>query len=101
MMKHYSVDLRNIYTRESLHQTLMDALELPDYYGKNLDALMDCMTEIREDCEIEFTGLSELTDNLMEYAERFLTTLHLAAFENHHITLLFREEPASRSPIDG
>ena len=100
-MKHYSVDLRKIYTRESLHQALMDALELPDYYGKNLDALMDCMTEIREDCEIELTGLSELTDNLMEYAERFLTTLHLAAFENHHITLLFREEPASRSPIDG
>ena len=74
---------------------------IPMIEWKNLDALMDCMTEIREDCEIEFTGLSELTDNLMEYAERFLTTLHLAAFENHHITLLFREEPASRSPIDG
>lgn len=99
-MKHYSVDLRNIYTRDSLHQTLMEALDLPDYYGKNLDALMDCLTEIRDDCEIEFTGLSVLTDNLMEYADRFLTTLHLAAFEDRHITLIFREEPDTQPSLE-
>ncbi|MBP0969954.1 MAG: barstar family protein [Oscillospiraceae bacterium] len=99
-MAAYSVDLRHIYTRESLHNVLEESLGLPEYYGRNLDALMDCLTEIREDCEIEFTGLSELMDNLMEYAERLLTTLHLAAFENHHLTLVFREEPVQRPVYD-
>ena len=100
MMKRYSLDLRNIYTREALHYILKESLDLPDYYGNNLDALMDCLTDRREDCEIEITGLSDLVSNLMEYAERLLTTLHLAAFENRHITLVFREEPVKRPVFD-
>ena len=62
--------------------------------------VQDLRTPVNEDCEIEFTGLSELMDNLMEYAERLLTTLHLAAFENHHLTLVFREEPVQRPVYD-
>ena len=90
-MLRYRVDLRNIYTREALHNRLKESLDLPYYYGRNLDALMDCLTDFREDCEIEFTGLSELVKNLMEYGERLLTTLHRASFENRHLTLVFRE----------
>ena len=91
-MKRYKVDLRNVYTRESLHKVLRDSLRLPDYYGMNLDALMDCLTDMRTDSRIEFIGLSALMDNLMEYGERFMNTLHLAAFENPHLLLVFREE---------
>jgi len=29
---------------EQLHAALKEALELPDYYGNNLDALWDCLT---------------------------------------------------------
>lgn len=29
---------------EGLHQLLKDRLGLPEYYGKNLDALWDCLT---------------------------------------------------------
>ncbi len=92
MTKHYTVDLRNIYTREALHNKLMERLELPEWYGRNLDALMDCLTDMRYDCELEFIGLSSIMDNLMEYGDRMLTTLHLAAFENPHLTLVFREK---------
>ncbi|MEC1671706.1 barstar family protein [Bacillus mojavensis] len=30
--------------KEGLHDVLKDKLDLPDYYGKNLDALWDCLT---------------------------------------------------------
>lgn len=35
---------KSLKTKEILHQTLKDKLELPEYYGKNLDALWDCLT---------------------------------------------------------
>ena len=91
-MKHYTVDLGNIYTKEALHYHLAKDLGLPSYYGKNLDALMDCLTDMREDTEIEILNLSELVGNLGEYARKTLTVLHCASFENRHLTLIFREE---------
>ena len=38
--------------RRALHTYLQEALGLPEYYGKNLDALYDCLTEIGEDTAI-------------------------------------------------
>ena len=38
------------------HDYLMEALNLPDYYGKNLDALYDCLCEIEADIEIVNAG---------------------------------------------
>lgn len=40
------VDLSEVKTVEGLHAELKEALELPDYYGGNLDALHDCLTDI-------------------------------------------------------
>lgn len=33
-------------TTEAMHEELADRLEFPDYYGKNLDALNDCLSDI-------------------------------------------------------
>ena len=35
-------------SRAALHAELKDKLSLPDYYGGNLDALNDCLGELRE-----------------------------------------------------
>ena len=34
-----------ILNREMLHDTLSTALRLPEWYGRNLDALYDCLTD--------------------------------------------------------
>jgi len=34
------------------HDYLSEALNFPDYYGKNLDALYDCLCEIEADIEL-------------------------------------------------
>lgn len=39
--------------KEETHEYLKEKLELPGYYGNNLDALYDCLTEMGES-EITF-----------------------------------------------
>ena len=45
-MKTYYLDCANMYDRQSAHDYLEASPELPDYYGRNLDALADCLTEL-------------------------------------------------------
>lgn len=46
------------------HDYLMEALNLPDYYGKNLDALYDCLCEM--DCEIELINADEVDEDILD-----------------------------------
>jgi RNAse (barnase) inhibitor barstar len=38
--------------KENGHDYLMETLRLPKYYGKNLDALYDCLCEMDEEIEL-------------------------------------------------
>ena len=42
------LDGKRMDGRAALHAELRLKLDLPDYYGKNLDALNDCLGELRE-----------------------------------------------------
>ena len=46
------MQLDGILIKERGHDYLAEALDFPDYYGKNLDALYDCLCEIEADIEI-------------------------------------------------
>ena len=50
--------------KEEGHDYLMEALNLPDYYGKNLDALYDCLCEI--ECEIELINPDEVDEDILD-----------------------------------
>ena len=40
-----TLDCNGIADKKQLHQALYEALALPEWYGHNLDALFDCLTE--------------------------------------------------------
>ncbi len=46
------LDARRFKGRSRAHAYLKEALRLPDYYGKNLDALYDCLGDIGEETVI-------------------------------------------------
>lgn len=48
-----TIDTRNLTTMEQIHDHLAKELNFPPYYGKTLDALYDCLTDISEETEIE------------------------------------------------
>ncbi len=65
--------------QDNPHEYMKKELELPDYYGKNLDALYDCLTEMNKSIVIKN---SELVD------KKILDTFIDADEENPYITLL-------------
>ena len=82
-MKTVTLDGAVLASKEALHQTLAQALSFPDWYGGNLDALFDCLTDLSE--EVSITLLN--WDGLGDYGQRVKKVLLAAARENDRITL--------------
>ena len=54
----YVLDALKMKTKTEAHSYLKEVLRLPEYYGGNLDALYDCLTEM-EDVEVEIQNMPE------------------------------------------
>ena len=77
-MKVYEIDGELIASDG--HKYLKKALDFPDYYGENLDALYDCLCDLN--CEIHFK-------NAVEVKECILDTFEDAMNENENLIIKF------------
>lgn len=57
-MKQIILDGNLLADAAKVHDYLKEMLEFPEYYGKNLDALYDCLTDLA-DVEITITAPDE------------------------------------------
>lgn len=87
LMKRVVLTADKIRDKESMAAFMKAELDLPEYFGGNLDALADLLSEIREDTVFELEE-SEL-DRMPEggYCARTLNVLNIAAQENPHLHL--------------
>ena len=77
---------------EELQDYLASELSFPEYYGRNLDALYDVLTDIDEETTIEF-DLEDMDDSdFAEYLSRVIRVVRDAAEANHSICVVFSEE---------
>ena len=69
MDKEYIIDLRGVYSREELHDRIEEELPVPGWYGRNLDALYDILTEpdYGGECLIRFKGCRDLRESMPRY----------------------------------
>ena len=67
----------DITNREQLHDALSEALELPEWYGRSLDALYDCLS-VPTTIHVEHWPQED-------YLQRALTVIQDAAEENELI----------------
>lgn len=89
--KEYLVDLSDVTTRETLHDALEKALPLPEYYGRNLDALFDALTSLPEPCTILFANVSEARAAIPDYIERLREMCRDVQWENRNVQILFSQ----------
>jgi len=63
-MKRFQIDTRGIIDWESFHSYLANTLSFPDYYGRNMNAWIDCMTDFEEPIVLELQDARNFHDRL-------------------------------------
>ncbi|MDP3448882.1 MAG: barstar family protein [Eubacteriales bacterium] len=81
---------KRMTTRALAHAHLKQRLKLPDWYGSNLDALNDCLSEIGQPTRIIVRCMPHLEQALGEYGVRLIQVLQKAAAENKNLRLTLR-----------
>ena len=59
-MKNVSLDAKKMVEKEKMHDYLAKKFDLPEHYGRNLDALFDCLCEINEPTPIKLKNENAL-----------------------------------------
>lgn len=81
-MKTITIDCTPIETPAVLHEILAEKLRFPDYYGHNLDALYDCLTELEEETQLILTNWHALEYRLGDFSGKLVYVFHCAADDN-------------------
>ena len=84
------LDGKAMVDRVAAHSHLAERLELPTWYGRNLDALYDVLTEISDDTEIVLENPAAVAEQLGKYGEALLSTMQEAAESNPHLTITLK-----------
>ena len=84
-MKQIILDGNILADAAKVHDYLMKILEFPEYYGKNLDALFDCLTDLND---IEITITSPAEDGAI--FQRILRVFKSADHENNLLKLIIQ-----------
>ena len=69
----YTVDFKDVHYYLEIHKALKDGLKLPDYYGENLDALWDCLTDFIDNDDVIILNNYQFVEKASdEYAKKIL-----------------------------
>ena len=86
-MKTIVIDGGCMPDREAVHDYLARRLTLPEYYGRNLDALYDLLCGRGEPTRLVLYRQEEMLAALEQYGQNLLDTLRDAALENPALVL--------------
>ena len=84
-MEEKIIDCARIYSREDLHAVFREALTFPEWYGNNLDALYDCLTEISG--KVRLLDWETAEARLGDYGKKAKKVIAAAALRNTDLDL--------------
>lgn len=90
-MREIFLDGRKMTSRESAHLQLAEALDFPGWYGRNLDALHDCLGDISQPTQLILRHATRMQEGLGAYGVVLLRVLEDAARENENLSLVVLE----------
>ena len=68
-MSEYIIDLDGVETEEDVQDRVVDSLPLPDYYGRNLDALYDVLSEQGDEMDITIVNREGADQDIQPYID--------------------------------
>ena len=84
-MKIVILDAKKMLENERMHEYFAKKFDLPEYYGKNLDALFDCLCEINEPTLIKLKNENALdsahTESLIKLFSEVCKENEMVKFE--------------------
>ncbi|MBR4214608.1 MAG: barstar family protein [Bacteroidales bacterium] len=80
-MKKIVLNFEDISGKEQMHKYLAEEFEFPDYYGGNLDALYECLTDITVPTAVNIVKAVD------EYSERIINVITAAEEENDNLAV--------------
>ena len=87
----FVLDVSACETAEDLHRALAEGLHFPAWYGGNLDALHDCLTDLHEPTKLVVRGETALDGLLGRRANTFRRVLNDSAEENPNLIVRFED----------
>ena len=88
-MKRVIINFKKVTDRESFYDLIEQKLGTPDYFGRNLDALHDVLTE--KNITLEVRSFSHLCEVLGDYAEAFAGMLRATDEECDRLRVVIKE----------
>ena len=82
-MNNITLKLDKFNTKKELPGYLKKKLKFPDYYGENLDALFDCLTDISTDTAVDIRYDAE-----NEFQKTVLKVFSDAVSQNTHLAII-------------
>jgi len=86
-MKFAIIDGNSVTSMEEIHKSLAKQLGFPEWYGGNLDALHDWLTDLHEDVDVSIVHSDALLETLGPAFVRLSRVLTDAAEENPYLKL--------------
>lgn len=82
-MKIHTIDARNILDWHSFHDVFAKEFNFPAYYGRNMNAWNDCMSDLEECVAIQINDIGELKDKSRDIYD---SLIDCSAFINWRFT---------------
>ena len=79
-------DFERLATPEAVYDYLQQELSFPDWFGRNLDALHDCLTDISAPTRLILTGTAN------PCGQYFVRVFRDAARQNRNLSVELHEE---------
>ena len=89
-MKEIIIDGENVENMTDIHSIFAKELSFPEWYGNNLDALYDCLTDISEETTVTVVNRDTLFEKLNVRYGRFLKTLEYSEKENENLKIVLK-----------
>ncbi|MBR3357801.1 MAG: barstar family protein [Solobacterium sp.] len=85
------LDAKDIENRHKMYTFFREKITVPEYFGANLDALYDVLSEYDEDVSFIFTRENTRRITREEYAWKVVMIIARCMQENPHIHMVFCE----------